>query len=221
MKNLINVSLLFLTTIASNASMAQSGRSKGDVHFKVTITNLTVGNAISPYLTVIGKRDFKLFQIGRPATPGIQGVAEMGATAVLEEELAGQAGVISVTKAAGGPFLANQSRTVEFDVSREDLAAGAQFNVIAMIGRSNDSFIFRQVPLAWALRKGSVHAYSTNYDAGTEENTGMVSDFGSGGHPTAKAEGFISFDRGLNPRGDAPDLLTWGERVGSILIEAE
>lgn len=157
--------------------------------------------------------------MGQAASPGIAHVAETGDTSVLEAELATNSHVIITGKAAGAPIPATQTSVVEVEVSPQALYQGATLNLVAMIGKSNDSFIsVRGLPLLSADFR-TVRMAATNYDAGSEENTGNVEDFGPGGHPVAAAEGHISFDRGLNPRGNAPEILSWGTVAGWVTVE--
>ncbi|MBC7531331.1 MAG: hypothetical protein H7318_07115 [Oligoflexus sp.] len=54
-----------------------------------------------------------------------------------------------------------------------------------MIGKSNDSFVaFKNLELKNISKGQSVKVRATNYDAGTEENTGNVEDLNATNHPT-------------------------------------
>ncbi len=120
----------------------------------------------------------------------------------------------------GGPVLATQSRSVELKVDAEVLANGSYLQIAAMIGRSNDSFVsiepFNLLALSYG---GNVTLKARNFDAGSEENTGNVTDFGPGGHPMESAEGHVTFDRGLILRGDAPESWGWSSVAAFVTIE--
>ena len=187
--------------------------------FRVTVQNVTAGNGLSPSLVVAHSDEFGLFKVGAAASPGIAQVAETGGTSLLEQELSSAKGVIAVAKAEGGPIGAGQTRAIEFTLPTWQVKS-SRFNIISMIGRSNDSFV--SAPQGIALRsvgRKSLVVQLINFDAGSEENTGNVEDFGPGGHPTANAEKIISYDRGLNPRGNAPEIAAWGPTAAVISIE--
>ena len=193
-----------------------SSRSKT---YRVTVRNVTGGNAISPPLVLISSDNFQFFTAGEPSSAGVAKVAETGGTDVLEAELAAAADVRAVAKASGGPLMAGQTRVIEITVP-----AGRwrplRLNVIAMIGRSNDSFVSSSRGFSLSAAEDQVISSSlTNFDSGTEENTGNVEDFGPGGHPTEHAEGLVSYDRGLNSRGNAPEYFGWGSTAATITIE--
>lgn len=187
--------------------------------YRVTVQNVTAGNGLSPPLVVTHARDYRLFSVGARATRGIAEVAETGGTATLEAELKNVEGVGTVVKAQGGPIGAGQARVIDVTVSGSALARGERLNLVAMIGRSNDSFVslVGGVDLP-SIKEKEVILFLTNFDAGSEENTGNTEDFGAGGHPIANAEGFISYDRGLNPRGNAPEIAAWGPIAAVVSI---
>ncbi|MBS1960794.1 MAG: spondin domain-containing protein [Bdellovibrionales bacterium] len=212
-------SVLSLVLFASALPFASAHAGFPGARFRVTVQNVTPGNGVSPFLVGVLKAGHPVFEVGKPASVGLATIAETGNAAPLADELRANPETLVVTQAAGGPIGPSESRSVEFDVSPFELRS-ARLNVVGMIGRSNDSFVaIRDFPLATVMRMGEVNLRATNYDAGSEENTGSLADFGPGGHPTAHAEGFVTFDRGLNPRGDAGDLVAWGSVAATVKIE--
>ncbi len=216
-KSLIGLAFLSATTLTSSL---HAGAPEATVHYRVTVQNLTGANVLSPYLSVVHKLNSNIFTAGAKASPGLQQLAETGGTSTIQDELSQNPYVISVKKADGAPIVATEKRTIEIDVSAYDVQSGARFTILAMIGKSNDSFVsFKNINLK-DIKKGQYFKVrATNYDAGTEENTGNVEDLGSAGHPTANVEGHISFDRGLNPRGNAPEWLGWDSNAAEVQIE--
>ncbi len=186
--------------------------------YRVTVFNVTAANVLSPPLVVVHSPDTRLFEVGSVASAGLAKVAETGGTDVLEAELAGARGIKVVVKAAGGPILPGQPRLI--DVTVPAGVRSPRLNLVAMIGKSNDSFVSRAESLDLGLAdSGAVSVSLVNFDAGSEENTGNVEDFGPAGHPTAEAEGLVSYDRGLNPRGNAPNQIAWGATAAVIRIQ--
>lgn len=184
--------------------------------FTASVQNVTAANLLSPYLVIVHKAGSSLFDVGSPASAGLQQLAETGATTLIQEELAQNADVLSVSKVEGMPLIAAESRSLDFSVKGEDLKAGALVTVVAMIGKSNDSFIsLKDLPLR-SLRAQPLSFKAENFDAGTEENTGNTEDLNATNHPVAAAEGHISYDRGLNPNGNAPEILRWGSVAAKV-----
>ncbi len=188
--------------------------------YKITVSNVTAGNAISPFLVVAHAPSTSLFTPGMEASPGVAAIAETGNTSILEEALSNTANIVSVAKAEGGPILPANSGTATLSIPYSRGSKLPVLTLLAMIGKSNDSFVsLRNLNLRRFSRLNqTMTLFAQNFDAGSEENTGNVEDFGPGGHPTENAEGFISYDRGLNLRGDAPEIIAWGPKVAKVSI---
>ena len=205
--------------IALTSVQAFADTSVKDVRYRVTLKNVTAANGISPFIAVIHKHQTNVFTVGTKASNGLAEIAETGSTATLETELSGSPITLQVTKAQGMPLGPTETRSIEFTVPAKFVDYGARLTILGMIGKSNDSFVaFKSLELR-AFPKGLTTLRADNYDAGSEENTGNVADFGPGGHPVEGAEGFISFDRGLNSRGDAPEIIGWGTVAAQASIE--
>jgi hypothetical protein len=126
---------------------------------------------------------------------------------------------LKVIKAQGMPLGKTGTRTIEFTVPQKFVGYGARLTVLGMIGMSNDSLVaFKSLNLK-DFPVGRTTFSAENYDAGSEENSGNVEDFGPGGHPTSAAEGFISSDRGLNRLGNAPEIIGWGSVAAQATLE--
>ena len=188
------------------------------LRYRITVENVTAGNRLSPFFTAVLRKGVVPFTLGKPASAGVQSIAETGSTAAIESEYTGNPNLITMAHAAGSPLVPGSSVSVEIAVPVGAVVSGATLNVLAMIGMSNDSFIsVRALPLS-SIGWSPTTIGATNYDAGSEENTGNIADFGAGGHPVAAAEGLVSIDRGLNPRGDAPEIIGWGATAGIVRI---
>ncbi|MDQ3231495.1 MAG: spondin domain-containing protein [Pseudobdellovibrionaceae bacterium] len=183
---------------------------------RVTVQNSTGDNALSPFIVALHSPEQTLFQLGMPASTGLARVAETGDTSVLEPEL-DMLNIMHV-KAPGDPIPAGATRSAEFTIDPVALQ-GTRLSLVSMIGRSNDSFVALEGIELSQVKMGRLVLDARNYDAGSEENTGNVGDFGPGGHPTTHAENLVSVDRGLNLRGDAPENWGWGETAARVTIE--
>ncbi len=206
--------------IFCSSSLALSGEAP-PMKYRVTVTNVTAGNGVSPFLLVAHKAARPVFTPTQAASAGVAAIAESGDTSIAKSELGAMDSTVAIVQAEGGPIMPGQSRSAMIEIPKAMMAT-TRLTLLAMIGRSNDSFVaLRSVNLAKLFEMGQrrAHIFAQNFDAGSEENTGNVEDFGPGGHPTAQAEGMITYDRGLNPRGNAPDIMAWGPRVASVQIE--
>lgn len=188
--------------------------------FRLSFRNVTASNGLSPVLAIVHHDSFDLVTTGEPASPGVAEVAEVGRTDTLVAEVQAVDRTAVIAKAASGTP-AGKTGSIDFEVPVSALAYGAKLDFISMIGRSNDTFIAPPNAIDISgLRAGAKLVFAaTNFDAGSEENTGNVGDFGAGGHPVAAAEGIVSYDRGLNLRGDAPEIVAWGTVAAVITVE--
>jgi hypothetical protein len=208
--------ILLLSTVLALGCTDGHSQENSVNHFKVSVQNATAGNLLSPYLVIVHKADSSLINIAAVSSAGLQQLAETGATDIYQAELAANTNVISVSKVAGMPLIAGEARDVLVDAPQDVVDSGALVTVVAMIGKSNDSFIAaRNVPLSSFTGKGLL-VDAKNFDAGTEENTGNVEDLNATSHPVAVVEGKISYDRGLNPNGNAPEILRWGASAADV-----
>lgn len=219
MKSCTRLCSLALALSFMTASQGFSSPSTDVIRYRLTIQNVTADNRISPYLSFVHKASTNFFALGSAASEGLAEIAETGSTRTLERELSESPIVLSTKKAEGGPLIGGEKRSLEFEVPRATVAQGARLTVLAMIGRSNDSFIALRGLELRTVPKGSSTFKATNYDAGSEENTGNVEDFGSAGHPVGNKEGLISADRGLNLRGNAPETFAWGSTAAIAVLE--
>ncbi len=210
---LFSAAVLSCVSALSTQSFALSDRA---ITYTSSVQNVTADNRLSPYLVIVHKAGTQIFDVGAAATAGLQQLAETGATDMIQAELAQNPNVISVSKVEGMPLIGAESRSLAFSVDDQSVKGGALVTVLAMIGRSNDSFIsVSGLPLK-SIGKAVYSIKADNFDAGTEENTGNTEDLNATGHPVAAAEGHISYDRGLNPNGNAPETFRWGSVAAKV-----
>ena len=179
------VAMLALATITLSACDRQTpapsapdltaslARETANVHrYRVTITNLTTGQPMSPGVLATHTKEASLFAIGAPASNGIRQIAESGSPAYAVGALNGADGVYQVIS-TGAPIGRNVSPTDGFPNSRTveiDAAANANFLSLAvMLICTNDGFTgFDSVRLPGGFNPMVVDTYA--YDAGTEVN---------------------------------------------------
>lgn len=90
-----------------------------------------------------------------------------------------------MAKAEGGPIPAGQQRVIEITLPRGSRSANLKLNVVAIVGRSNDSFVstrsrHRVKPLR---QRSEMSVELSNFDSGSEENTGNLRRLRAGWAP--------------------------------------
>lgn len=156
--------------------------------FEVTVENLVEeGQYFTPPLVAIHRGAHKIFEEGRPASFGIQQIAENGNLGPMMTTL-GESRHVSSFDAAGGPVPSLGSATVS--VTGEP---GSQFvSVVSMLICTNDGFTGVSGAKLPNRVGEEVHLYAGAYDAGTEINT---QDFGDLVPPCQAITGIPQEDR--------------------------
>ncbi len=212
---------LALATAASGAAAENS-----EVTYEATITNIT-GNYLTPVNWAAHSSEVSLFQVNRPASPGVQAVAENGGVPVLAAEIAGavdDAGLGTSGVGGGAPIPPGGSVTFEFTTSAE------RFSIVSMLICTNDGFAgldSKTLP-----RSDSAKQYRLQgYDAGTEINTELRADLvpapfcqlGSGlgtgeSNPALAENGVVRRHQGIQGVGDLEDKFDWSGPVAELTI---
>jgi Spondin_N len=192
--------------------------------FEVTVTNLTRGQQFTPILVASHRAGIRLFELGQPASPNLQTVAEEGDVAPLSAELMANPDVLDVTN-SGALLEPGATGTIR-------VRTQGNFNylsVAAMLIPTNDGFFAlngaRIAPDDW--NKGFI---SVAYDAGSERNDETCASIpgpafdecggpGGGGMPTGDEEGYVHVHAGIHGIGDmvAADR-DWRNPVARIVV---
>ncbi|MBD3336370.1 MAG: hypothetical protein GF355_12725 [Candidatus Eisenbacteria bacterium] len=161
------------TWIALVATFAVVGLTVGaqGVTYEVLIENDIPGGAdtgqpMTPPVVVVHGDGYSLFAEGAMATDGLELLAEEGMTADLVAEAEASPDVYEV-QVGDGPFVDQVTVMIEGE-------PGQLISAVTMLARSNDLITgVHDITLPDAKTLGS----ETNvYDAGTEQNTGLVED---------------------------------------------
>ncbi len=203
-------------TVAATATAGASQHAQ-PATYRATLTNTTDGQWLTPPNWAAHSGAVDVFQVGRPASPGVQAVAENGGVPVLAAELEGavdSAGLGISGVGADAPIPPGASVTFEFTTDQY------KFSLVSMIICTNDGFAgldARNLP----FRDGQTRHYNVrDYDAGTEINTELRADIvpapfcGDGGgtgesNPALAEDGVIKRHRTLRGVGDLPDSFDW------------
>ena len=187
--------------------------------YRVTVTNLTPGQGLSPAVIVAHTSAFDLFEVTEAASPGVARVAEEGDPAVAVAEANAAAGVLDVVVAGTGPFMPGQSVSAEVEAT-----SGGFLSVIGMLGSTNDAFYgLDSEKLTFST---PTVLYVSAYDAGSERNTEDCDHVpgppcsAMGVRVTEGAEGFITVHNGIHGFADLPPVThDWNNPVARITIE--
>jgi hypothetical protein len=161
--------------LAVNSAIAQE--------IGVKITNLTNATYFTPLLIAIHDRETHLFELGSPATPELQAMAEGGDISGLISQVEATGGS-HVDNPAGGllPPGGHTEATLEVD--------GRYFrslSISAMLLPTNDGFVGLD-GLKIPRRAGSYTYYLQAYDAGTEANDEIITGGGAPNTPGIPAD---------------------------------
>ena len=188
-------------------------------HYRVTITNLTRGQILSPPLVISHRGIFKLFTLGKPASMELAYLAEDANYAPMINFLEGQSSVFDF-EVGDGPIMPGASTTIDIKTK----SGFRLISALAMLVTTNDAFMAAQGAYARSWTKPVVDALA--YDAGSEYNSencdyipGPPCDSG-GVRDTAEAEGYVYVHSGIHGIGSLePAEYSWLNPVARLHIE--
>ncbi|MDA0329700.1 MAG: spondin domain-containing protein [Gemmatimonadetes bacterium] len=173
------------------ASSAATGEA-GTASYRVTVSNLTAGQPLTPPLAAIHRSPVHLFEMGQPASFEVQQIAENGNLDPMIEAL-GQSQHVDAVVVTQGPTLPPvlPSESVTFVVTGD---TGAKYlSIVAMLICTNDGFTGVDAQRLPKRIGDTVTIDAVAYDAGTEMNT---EDFADLVPPCAPLTGVASTDSG-------------------------
>jgi len=206
--------MALLTTALVTTSLAHAG---GDSVYRVTITNATSHQVLTPALLIAHDARFRLFSVGAVASDGLAYQAENGDPSIVHGEVAGAAGVADIR--TGGLILPGQSESIDIVADKKSL-----LTYTAMLATTNDGFASLN---GVELPKKSAQYFAYAYDAGSEMNNetctyipGPPCTMESGNARSETGEGFISIHNGIHGGNDLnPKQLDWRGPVAVITVE--
>jgi len=188
------------------------------VTYKVSITNLTKGQVMTPPVVVVRRKSFVLFTLGEEASEGLKRQARDGDPQLLLDELKVAEGVGSTT-VGGGPILWRETQVIEFSASPRD-----QLSVSSMLASTNDAFVARRGLSLKSIKGRKRVVLLRVYDAGAEINDELCAHIpgppcGNAGVDTEDNEGFVHFHPGLGLQGDLDQSHTFANIAARVIIE--
>lgn len=185
-------------------------------HYEVTFTNITHGMLLTPPIFALSRRQIDIFEVGAPASLGLEMLAEGGLTDELRSELEAQ-GLQNVIQTMNG-VMPGQSITVELEGDR-----WSRLNLASMLVPTNDGFVAMNGPRVWRALGASTF-YLSAHDAGTEENDELCAsipgpDCGGEGFNSAGGEGGVVPHPGIHGEGElSRQTYNWGEPVAKVTV---
>ena len=209
--------------MSSSAALAQNTTT-----YEVTITNLTPGQTFTPQMVLTHTADFRMFEIGQPASIGLEELAEGGNPSSLIDEAAND----SIDAQVAGDLLGpGETVTVQVQGRR---GRNAYLSVAAMLIPTNDTFMaLSALPLP---NNGVVEVMVPAYDSGTEANDQNCANMpgprcdGEGANLTLNGdeEGFVHIGNGFHELGDqdeqgneilGPRVYDWRGPVARVIVK--
>ncbi len=217
--------ILAVATAVALSTLALTASAESVRRYEVTVTNLTTGQIMTPYVVATHDDSYRLFDRGVYASNGLQQVAENGDVPVLVAELAANPAVNDVqvaAPAAGPPVFPGQSVSAVVEAA----SASRYLSVAGMLICTNDGF---GGVSGVKLPNQSKTVYAYAWDAGTEINTESYSDLvppcdGSGlsgmTNPALSENATVHRHRGILGGADLdPAVHGWTRAVLRIEIE--
>lgn len=187
--------------------------------YEVTVTNITGGPIFTPIMVAAHRPRVKLFQLGEPASNGLEQLAEGGNTQPLTDELLAEGASDVVT--SGDVLPPGHSVTLRVKGNRHN----NRISVASMLIPTNDAF-FAVNSVRAPNRYGSKTIYSPAYDAGSEYNDELCVNIpgpptvcaGEGYNPES-GEGYVHVNPGIHGIGDlSAASYDWRNPVAKITI---
>lgn len=167
-------SQMMMSSSAMHSShMASSSMAAmAEIKYSILVTNLTAGQPFSPLAYSVHYPGFSPFVVGTPASPGLEKIAESGATDDFLADAKANAHVLLADHAAG-LTLPGQTTTLNVSVMLDAAKMNElQFSFVNMLGNTNDGFSGIDSLAIGALGVGeSLIVNAMSYDAGTEMNS--------------------------------------------------
>ena len=192
--------------------------------YKVTVSNLTYGQPMSPIAVAYHDMGTAIFTVGQKATVGLEMLAESGDNKAFLSELSKETFIATTI---GGTKLIKPS---EKDTVMIESQEAECISVASMFVNTNDGFVgINCVNVSKMQVNDKKIAYLTAYDAGTEANSEtketVAGQKGEGFNATRDDKDFISVHSGVITKDDglATSALTqnnkWDNPSAFVMIE--
>lgn len=189
--------------------------------YSVTITNITHGEIFTPIMVASHKKGVKLFELGAPASPELETLAESGNPGPLTSNLLGSGDALDVAQAAD-VLLPGKSVTLTVKMNEKN----SYISVASMLVPTNDAF-FAVNGLRVGKAKKGITVYSPVYDAGSELNDEQCGSIPGPPHVCSgeglnleTGEGFVHVHPGIQGIGSLDSAqFDWRNPAAKITIK--
>lgn len=210
---------MLFASLFMGSVLALSGSAFGanPIVYEISFTNVSHGVILTPPIFALspGKKD--VFKLGEPASPGLQMVAEGGATGELRAEL--EVERVQDVMQTMDPVPPGATITVELEGNR-----WSRLNLASMLLPTNDGFVALNGELVFVGKAGTKMFRLRAYDAGSEMNDEICASIpgpqcGGEGFNDEDGEGFVSPHPGIHGEGDlSRQAYNWGEPVAIVTV---
>ena len=170
---------------ASNTENGSDNTTATPATFTVSAINLTSGQPLSPPLLTLHNGSYDVFEIGMPATIGLEMLAEGGSNEMLKTEAESRQGMFS-TVASETPI--GPGGSAEWTITDTGFHEHRSLSMATMLVNTNDAFSgFNSIDISNLGVGQSQHINAVAYDAGTEIN---IEGAGTIPGPADGGEGF-------------------------------
>lgn len=178
---IMNIFLLVTLFLQGCSDNDHNGAGAANRSYEVTVINLTHHQPFSPVAAVMHNAGYQGMMLGRPASVGLENLAESGDNSTFLSEAQAHASVGN-TASGTGVITPGTGGTVTLTGN------GTLLTVTSMLVNTNDALVAVNDLELGKLSKGETMVLSARaYDAGTEGNSEAASDVPG---PVAGGEGF-------------------------------
>lgn len=176
---------LLATALLTSMVISGCGSSSNENRmYRITLTNMTANQPLSPATIIIHKAGYHLWQPGHMASVALEKLAEGGSNQDVLTEVGSDTHVL-ISKSGTGIIPPGASETLELEIKKSN---NLKITVAAMLVNTNDAFVGRVSNKIAMLGWGeSFSMHVPIWDAGTEANTESA---GSIPGPADGGEGF-------------------------------
>ena len=179
------------------------------VTYEVAVTNLTANQPLSPPALVFHTAGYDAWELGAPASDGLEMLAEEGDFTEFLDEAMANTSVVGTAEGTG-IIVPGESDSIEFETELRSIA-DLLVSFATMLVNTNDAFTGRiHIPIDDLAVNQSMTLFTRSYDAGTEANSESAASVpgpaggGEGFNPDredndviAVHPGVVTFDDGL------------------------
>lgn len=207
---------IIVTSLALSACGSSSNSSVGNKTYKVTLTNTTANQPLSPAAIILHKSSYQVFQAGQAASVEFEKLAEGGSNQAVLDDAKVDNGVIT-SQSGLGAIPPGGAETIELSIAED--GDSVYISVAAMLVNTNDAFVGASSNKISSLKKGeSYRMHVPIWDAGTEANSeseGTIPGPADGGEGFNASRGgdsdFVAIHQGVVTHADGLATSVLGE----------